>query len=353
MSKNIAIQEGGKNRNMTAKKLKTALHGGGSCLWVPSSERQRTIISIGENGVYAPEGYYGFSQVTVNTRPEGEANSITGRGRDGNEYTYSKPGEGEGEELTKTKVPSMIAVSKYPNTTKYGVGAYLSFDGIEVKAFDAQEKFMYMVPTEELIFPVTQAPWEPGDPQTIVEIPDYTDSGTVQITQISDITAIIDAFCDKIAAMKGLPHRDGASDWKSALSSASGKAATFSVTSFKDTTISSTFYVYVFDVVVGQSARLGNREEYTRLLGGIGETTVGGVKAFGVLGSPQVITKGYSNLFVGETTGGVQYDASNINAKALTVTNAIPVQWRRPGDGKLLECFFFIEVVPGPSGTDS
>ena len=52
MSKKIVIQEGGVGRQFTADKLKTALVGGGSCLWVPEDETTLGTKIITENGTF-------------------------------------------------------------------------------------------------------------------------------------------------------------------------------------------------------------------------------------------------------------------------------------------------------------
>lgn len=65
MSKNVLITEGRRGRRFgNVKKLKTALQGGGSCLWVPEDDVQLESLFAVENGVYRPDEY-GFSEASI------------------------------------------------------------------------------------------------------------------------------------------------------------------------------------------------------------------------------------------------------------------------------------------------
>lgn len=177
MSKNIGIKEGGLSRLFgPLRKLKTTLQAGGFCFWIPKDEITLTTKSITKNGVYnaADDGYSGYSSVTVNVAT---GDVVTGKGQDGNEYVVQKDGSGK---LVEDKVPSTIKVTKLPNVTTYGVGAFLGFDGIEVTAYYGDGSSYGVIPFEELVFPVTQAPWEPsGD----VEYESFSDLSTGGFSQ--------------------------------------------------------------------------------------------------------------------------------------------------------------------------
>lgn len=151
MSKSIVIQEGGVGKNLTANKLKTNLIGGGTCLWVPEDETQLTTKHITKDGTYtaSAEGYYGYSSVTVDG-----IGVATGKKPSGDEYSYSTDSTGY---IVETKIPSSIEVTTPPTITTYGDGAYIGFDGIVVKAYDNNGVYMQDVPFSELTFPVTVA----------------------------------------------------------------------------------------------------------------------------------------------------------------------------------------------------
>lgn len=151
MSKDGIIQEGGRGKTITADKLRTSVVGGGDCLWVPEDEVQLSEKTINENGVYmaADDGYYGYSQVTVNG-----IGAATGRGADGNDYTVHTDGDGN---LVEEKIPSRIEVVTPPTRTTYGDGETIDFSGIVVKQYDANGNDMGDIPFSELVFPVTMA----------------------------------------------------------------------------------------------------------------------------------------------------------------------------------------------------
>ena len=158
MSKNITIQEGGTGKSMTVDKLKTALSGGGTCLWVPEDEVQLTTKYITEDGTYkaSDDGYYGYSQVTVSG-----IGKVTGMGSDGNEHSISKDGSGN---LVDTTIPSRLSVVTPPTVTEYADGATIDFSGIVVKAY-LEDGTLWtdtnhpdgVIPIGELSFPVTVA----------------------------------------------------------------------------------------------------------------------------------------------------------------------------------------------------
>lgn len=143
MSKNITIKEGATPRNFTAKKLKTNVTGGGTCLWVPEEDVQLATKSITENGTYkaSDEGEYGYSQVTVNVpggaggSPGGAGSSIIGTDMDGNDYLIEVEQDGT---LDKTKLPSSITVTTPPTKTTYTDGEAIDITGMVIVCYDAE-----------------------------------------------------------------------------------------------------------------------------------------------------------------------------------------------------------------------
>jgi len=161
MSKNIIIQEGGTGKQLTASKLKTALVGGGSCLWVPEDETQLTTKHISEEGTYTAEaeGYYGFSEVTVSGVGVAVGYDPSGSGDEVSATTDPNTGN-----LVVKKLPSSILVDTPPTKLNYADGESIDFTGIIVKAYTASGMpwtdnvgHSNIIPFSELSFPVMAA----------------------------------------------------------------------------------------------------------------------------------------------------------------------------------------------------
>lgn len=186
MSENITIQEGGIAKNLNAiKKIETNVQGGGTCLWIPEDEIELGTKTITKNGLYKAKnsGVDGWTQVFVNVpggesktdndgditdengnkvkvdsngnptddssgtpvKPKpstngGDGTGVTGTNgvsginpNDGNEYHVTKdPNTGE---LTFTKIPSSIRVTKEPDKTSYANGETINTAGIVVHGY--------------------------------------------------------------------------------------------------------------------------------------------------------------------------------------------------------------------------
>ena len=154
MSKNITIQEGGVAKQLTVDKLKTNLVGSGTCLWVPEDEVQLTTKTITANGTYkaSDDGYYGYSEVTVNG-----VGSATGTDGDGDEATVTTGGGGE---LVTTKIPSSIKVTTLPNKTAYIDQQAIDYTGMVVKAYLKTGGLYGTVPSGELLLPTKTATYD-------------------------------------------------------------------------------------------------------------------------------------------------------------------------------------------------
>lgn len=176
MSKNIVIQEGGNNKQMTVAKLKTTQVGGGSVLWLPEDEVQLMTKSINENGTYNAEneGKYGYSVVTVNVpggsgsadsngkpsgtiAPGGSGSAIAGEDSNGNDVVV---GVDENGKLVITPRPYSIYVVTEPTKKEYTEGETMDYTGLVVglKSKDGtdftDEKYPDgHIPLSELILP--------------------------------------------------------------------------------------------------------------------------------------------------------------------------------------------------------
>ena len=168
MIKNITIQEGGIALVFIGiRKLLTRQSGSDEKIpWVSESDRQLTTKYITQNGVYraSDDGYYAYSSVTVSAPTN---TGVTGEGEDGEQH-YVTPDPETGE-LVDEILPSSIDVSVPPIFLgPYGDGAYISFEGIEVKAYKADDTIWEdesypggVIPVDELVFPVTIAQYDP------------------------------------------------------------------------------------------------------------------------------------------------------------------------------------------------
>lgn len=151
MSQNIKIKEGGKSITFGGlDRLIVPLSGGGGSQWVPKSTVDAPDKSIDKNGTYkaVSEGVYGWKQVSVSVQ---QSDHVTGKGPDGNDYNVAVDSGGN---IIETKVPSEIRVTVLPAYLgPYMPGAYISFEGIVVHAYDGNGEDMGEVPFDELIFP--------------------------------------------------------------------------------------------------------------------------------------------------------------------------------------------------------
>ena len=155
MSKDIVIQIGGVSQDLdSVEEIRTST-GSGNTVWVPEDEKTLGVKTITANGSYeaSDDGMYGYSKAVVNVPKK----YVTGRGADGNDYTYSVDDEGN---LSSEKEISAIVVTTPPSVLTYDPGAALNFDGIVVTGYDGNGQSMGTIPFSELIFPVTHAPQE-------------------------------------------------------------------------------------------------------------------------------------------------------------------------------------------------
>lgn len=182
MSKNIIIQEGGNGKQLTAAKLKTALVGGGNCLWVPEDETQLTTKYISENGTFTAEaeGYYGFSEVTVSG-----IGDCYGHDSDGD---YAVAHEVDGN-IVIDKLPSSIRVITPPSKEFYSDGESIDLTGIVVRAYTENGALWTdadhpngVLPIEELSTNPTVVHYDPTYDNVIYSNDDFTVNATLYQT---------------------------------------------------------------------------------------------------------------------------------------------------------------------------
>lgn len=358
-SRNIKITEGGIARAFgPVSQLNVFGQGGGIEPFVLDADVTLGTKNVVKNGTYAAhdDGVYGYSRVTVDC--DQEADSISGKGPDGNEYSVTKDEEGD---LIITNVPVEIRVTTPPNMLIYGDGARIGYDGIVVTAYRNDGEVWTsadypdgVIPFNELHFPMAYAHYDP-------------DSGSVEYgmtsDDISDVTQpvptarVITGYSSSQHGADTYVCRCRAESSESVLMllDTTGYVPTLLVAGrtdaanaylnsarvgYSDRDNSGTVLVGTHDVIngkdvymwVGQSGPLFSVAKYESSDTTIDEPEYSLPAAVG-----NYAKLAYVALYgsVVEMSGGAQ----------------IPVQWARPGDHQILETSFGVDVVPGPSGS--
>lgn len=159
MSKDVIIQEGGRGKTITADKLRTAVVGGGDCLWVPEDEVQLGEKVIDENGTYlaTDDGFYGYSQVTV--RGVGQAVGKDDAGNDA--MAYVDPDTGQ---IMIDELPSELRIITPPSHGTYMDGEIISLNGMALKAYLQDGTEWGVVPVQEVLPDPMYAHFDPTHP---------------------------------------------------------------------------------------------------------------------------------------------------------------------------------------------
>ena len=312
MSKAIVIKKNGVSQNLTVDKLRTNGADGQSIDWVPEDTVQLVALNATANGTYTQTGgKYGFEYATVSV----PGSVVTGIKPDGNTYVYTKDGNGA---LVETKVPTEIRITTLPNVLTYGGGATLGFDGIEVTAYYGDGSAYGVIPFEQLIFPVTQAPWEPAEATyhaTSDECTEPIACGTyLHIVYTNEDTNDIfwESGTGKVAA-----YVDG--QWVRYLYASDDPNAVFSGSMDSSYTHNGKTVYY-------------DRASYSWQYHTVDYTIPDGTGW-----SPDDERAAWAMIYGNITSeGGYQ----------------VPVQWQRPGDGLTLETSYGISIIPPPSGTN-
>lgn len=335
MSKNIVIEEGGIGKQLTADKLKTNLVGVGTCLWVPEDEVILGTKSIIHNGTYSAsaDGLTGFSQVNVNV----QGDSVTGRDPvTGQEKTVTV--DPETGDLVETVVPSEIRVIT-PPTNPYGTyidGQTITKDGMVVKAYDANGVEMQVVPNGQLTIDPTVAVFDESKDRKL----SYTAESDLVTSMQQPISFIANASYIYISGIyetryyKDTPAIaccfEGGTSHREISASANPPALHSYTEQYRNGVYQSTINDHSY-----------SGTPYTH----DGKT----VYYYSVLTAPtpeyNIPENSYNNnAHIAETAWTMIYgDITTIPAGS---PQTITVSWPRPGDGKLLETTFDINVGP-------
>lgn len=344
MSKNVVIGIHGAEQALNGTEaIRTPRIPSGTERWVPEDTTRTGIIAITRNGTYKAEdeNLYGYSRAIVNV----PADTITGKGPDGNDYTVSRdPSTGN---IIKTKVPSAIRIVTPPDYVgPYGDGAIINFSGLTVEALYADGSSAGMVPFNQLVFPVTVAHFD-ADAEAMV----YTNAAGINAMRLDCVVQgyhrvksygqWIETFTGYVATAIIGVDRDGKD---STMLKVAGPGASFA-TIYDD-------YIYV--------ANIDGDDSIASACYNDSETDQGwAINA----GTSTRAPEGYftrsapvSALYMWGQLPHSTADPAGVTIDGLTPTGEggvrIPVQWPRTGDGMMLETDFGISVVPGPSGSD-
>lgn len=341
MSKDITIQEGGIAKQLTANKLRTALVGGGDCLWVPEDEVQVGEKIIDENGTYlaADDGLYGYSQVTV--RGVGQVTGKDGAGNDA--MAYVDPDTGQ---IMIDELPSELRVIT-PPTNPYGVytdGQLITKDGMVVGGYFETGGEWGTVPNNEITLDPTnadysktsgirsseysefgQGPW----PQPVNSCIGRTTAG--QESGGEYYPEYITVESPGYIAIRAINQTSYSVIWCSS-SSGTGRIGTQIGTPWPQWNNVYLSNTYTHD---GKTVYYGTR-------------TLGYESAGGLNGMNSTVEG--SDLDDAKAAWVVVYGTETQVANAQTIN----VSWPRPGDGRVLETTFEILVAPPyDDGTDT
>ena len=332
MSKNITIQEGGVAKQLTVDKLKTNEVGGGSCLWVPEDDVVLGQKSINENGTYvaADDGYYGYSQVTVNGIGAATGKIPSGTtppSADGNEYVVTTDNSGN---LTFQKLPSSIRVTTLPTKTEYNDGETIDYTGMVVTAYDINGQSMGAVTFSELTLPVSEADVD----ATHMAI--WTDGAGINAVMLSYVERwYIDHHgneravyvSEPVGVKNNLPAMYGV-----AVGSNKSGPTQFFITKYDGRTYvwGSTADRYLDGYTFNAAAAKGN---YDMIKSTTASTGTGPMTSFG-----------YVDDWATEIPYSMVRPTGTPNVHQESGNQTIPVRWARPGDGKVLETSFEITV---------
>lgn len=318
MSENIIIQEGGVGKQLAVDKLRTDQVGGGSCLWVPEDEVQLGTKSVSKNGTYVArnDGYYGYSQFSV-------SGVGTATGRDpvtGQEKMVTV--DPETGDLVETVLPVEIRVTAPPTKTEYQSGETINISGMVVKAYGANGDEMQVVPIGEITINPTVAP--PASENIIV---------SYDASKLEGIYAINPLIFTKSFIMRDNSNKEAGNI---RVTASSGYFLTVSIgyywvsdqsgyiTQIGENDYQHTTFEDARSVVMDEQEVNIATEPYTSMRIHVDDPTYPSINT-----GNNLFRDMYRLLYMGYGT----------------MENAeITVSWHRPGDGKVLETTFGINV---------
>lgn len=342
MSESITIKEGGASRAFgPVSRLRVLKQGTGTEDFVPESGTTLKTKSITENGIYpaTQDNAYGYSQVSVNCSQE--ADSLTGKKQDENEYTVSRDEDGNIEE---DKVPSALLIALAPLKNAYNDGETIDLTGIVAVAVDGNDQPWTgggrypdgIIPASELVLPVNTAHYDETAPAEYYATSDLdvsvpcSVSGYVYGVRSGDIQENVYISCSNcLMTIVLYPGRNGT-------------AYTIIVAKKPNESGSAQYTVEIIDYSTGNTSR---------------STSGINPSAYYIHDNEQVQYQYVSFPFENAGSAAPSSHLSSYEAKeiawtmiygtriALATQQDVVVQWRRPGDGKTLSDSFAILVT--------
>ena len=322
----ITIKEGGASRAFgPVSRLRVLKQGIGTEDFVPESGTTLTTKSITENGTYpaTQDNAYGYSQVSVNCSQE--ADSITGKKQDGNEYTVSRDGDGN---IQEDKVPSALLIALAPLKNAYNDGETIDLTGIVAVAVDGNDQPWTgggrypdgIIPASELVLPVNTAHYDSSHGDYYLAKSDSYPNGLECFTQLNYL---------------------GGSGYTPEVISYYVSTGQGYVTGFKG---SYAGYLLAASADSGAKVRDGNYDY------ALNETvSIDGKRAYysygvnyNMVGDPTPHCE--TNAFGAGNKGVAAWTMVYGEKVLLPIQQDVVVQWRRPGDGKTLSDEFAILV---------
>ena len=307
--------------------------------------------SITKNGVYIAKQdkdgpFYGYSKLYVNV-PGGDDGSgggsssptITGKDSDGDDAIVGTDEDGK---IVTSKLPTRISINVYPNNLVYEDGQTIDFTGLRVKAFLPDGTEWGIVDDNELIKPVTVASFDGETADTkyydqLATPPTDLIQGGVQIRVLRGTTFrwerpsgntvdICVLTCNQLVSICRC---------KNAIPTVAGKYSPIIVD----------FYVVYPD----GSESSHSVDSYTS-----GFTYDGKTAYFGGNSLYSKIMPDQQDLPIRYNGGPVAWSMLYGEIEDVTSDSqqTVPLQWKRPGDKKVLETSFTIAVHgSGDSGS--
>jgi hypothetical protein len=276
---------------------------------VPEDEVSLESKYVDHSGTYpaSADNCYGYSQITVS----GVDVEIT-QDEDGDDVAKIT----DGGVVTEEKLPSEIRIEREPYFVgPYGVGAYISFDGLLVKAYTRSGKLWTdathpdgIIPISELTLPVTTA----SDEVSYYATSDLVDE-PIPFTRTKAVITYRNLKGQTDFVTYTLAQHEGSEIIVTSWTSGSARH---------------------FITWAGKEPFSGGNKSYTHN----GKTAIyhqytsnaRGVTITGFPEStPDYSAKAFWTCLYGDTYGG----------------QSVPVQWARPYDGQVLENQFSVEVI--------
>ncbi len=316
--------------------------------------------SITKNGTYIAENdsagpFYGYSRVVVDIEGGssgdggGGSTPVVGKDDDGDDAEVKTDDDGT---IVVEKLPTRISISVYPNNLVYDDGQLIDFTGLKVKAFLPNDTEWGIVDDDELIKPVTVA--EAGEGEEVDVKASIENVSLLQYPENNPISISTMASGTKYYAQASTTDTPMGYIFK-----VEGNSTMYVVSVLTDSSHSN----YALHIYSRSSfstyrswGRFGDNESEPSYYDNASliHSDIIGDYYIGRLGTSGEVPAFPENIFIDNL-----YSTSDFAIQIFggTITGGsqqtIPFQWKRPGDGKVLETSFTISVHASDDSGDS